>query len=51
MKLGLHIAETSWRGGAPALRWNLKDIVQTAKDVGFDAIDVADSVAEPLPRR
>ena len=44
MKLGLHIAETSWRGGAPALRSNLKDIVQTAEGVGFDAIDVADHV-------
>src|SRR6478735_3985208 len=44
MKLGLHIAETSWRGGAPVLRSNLKDIVQTAEGVGFDAIDVADHV-------
>ena len=44
MKLGLHIAETSWRGGAPALRSNLKDIVQTAEGAGFDAIDVADHV-------
>ena len=44
MKLGLHIAETSWRGGAPALRSNLKDIVQTAEGVGFDAINVADHV-------
>ena len=44
MKLGLHIAETSWRGGAPALRSNLKDIVQAAEAAGFDAIDVADHV-------
>ena len=44
MKLGLHIAETSWRGGAPALRSNLKTIVQTAEAAGFDAIDVADHV-------
>ena len=44
MKLGLHLAETSWHGGAPALRATLKDVVQTAEEAGFDAISVVDHV-------
>ncbi len=42
MKLGLHIPETSWQGGPPRLRANLRDIVGAAEAAGFDAIAVAD---------
>jgi alkanesulfonate monooxygenase SsuD/methylene tetrahydromethanopterin reductase-like flavin-dependent oxidoreductase (luciferase family) len=44
MKLGLHIPETTWRGGAPALRTVLRDVVQAAEAAGFDTITVADHV-------
>jgi alkanesulfonate monooxygenase SsuD/methylene tetrahydromethanopterin reductase-like flavin-dependent oxidoreductase (luciferase family) len=44
MKLGLHIPETTWRGGAPALRGVLRDVVETAEAVGFDTIAAADHV-------
>ena len=44
MKLGLHIAATSWRGGPPAMRSNLKAIVPAAEEAGFECIDVADHV-------
>jgi F420-dependent oxidoreductase-like protein len=42
VKLGLHIASTSWQGGAPALRSTLATVVETAEAVGFDTIDVDD---------
>jgi F420-dependent oxidoreductase-like protein len=44
MKLGLHIASTSWRGGAPALRGNLGSILENAEAAGFDAVSVVDHV-------
>jgi hypothetical protein len=44
MKLGLHIPETSWRGGAPGLRAKLHDVVQAGEAAGFDTIAVADHV-------
>src|SRR3954469_20266315 len=44
MKLGLHIAETSWNGGAGRLRQTLTDVVETAEAAGFDLIDVSDHV-------
>jgi F420-dependent oxidoreductase-like protein len=44
MKLGLHIPETSWRGGAASLRTNLRDVVQAGEAAGFDVIAVADHV-------
>lgn len=56
MKLGLHIPETTWRGGAPALRTVLRDVVQAAEAAGFDTITVADhacniSPTPELPRK
>jgi alkanesulfonate monooxygenase SsuD/methylene tetrahydromethanopterin reductase-like flavin-dependent oxidoreductase (luciferase family) len=44
MKLGLHIPETEWRGGAPALRRTLGEVVDAAESAGFDLIAVADHV-------
>lgn len=44
MKLGLHIPETTWRGGAPSLRRTLRDVVEAAEAAGFDTIAVADHV-------
>ncbi len=42
MKLGLHIAATDWRGGAPRLGETLFEIVEAAEAAGFDSIDVSD---------
>ena len=39
MKLGLHIASTSWEGGNARMGALLTDIVETAEAVGFDMID------------
>jgi F420-dependent oxidoreductase-like protein len=44
MKLGLHIASTTWEGGAGRLGPTLAEIVEAAEAAGFDAIDVADHV-------
>jgi alkanesulfonate monooxygenase SsuD/methylene tetrahydromethanopterin reductase-like flavin-dependent oxidoreductase (luciferase family) len=44
MKLGLHIPETEWRGGAPRLRETLGEVVDAAESAGFDLIAVADHV-------
>jgi alkanesulfonate monooxygenase SsuD/methylene tetrahydromethanopterin reductase-like flavin-dependent oxidoreductase (luciferase family) len=44
MKLGLHIPETDWRGGAPRLRRTLGEVVDSAESAGFDLIAVADHV-------
>jgi alkanesulfonate monooxygenase SsuD/methylene tetrahydromethanopterin reductase-like flavin-dependent oxidoreductase (luciferase family) len=44
MKLGLHIAQTTWQGDAPHLRTVLRDVVQGAEAAGFDAISFADHV-------
>lgn len=42
MKLGLHVASTTWEGGAAQLGPKLAEIVEAAEAAGFDAIDVAD---------
>jgi F420-dependent oxidoreductase-like protein len=44
MKLGLHIASTTWEGGVGRLGPTLAEIVEAAEAAGFDAIDVADHV-------
>ncbi len=44
MKLGLHIASTTWEAGASRLGPTLTEIVEAAEAAGFDAIDVADHV-------
>ena len=44
MKLGLHIPQTSWKGGAARLGPLLGEVVETAEAAGFDLISVADHV-------
>src|SRR5450432_3163665 len=44
MKLGLHISDFTWEGGAPELRFKLADIAQRAEAGGFDRISVMDHV-------
>src|SRR6266508_1314455 len=44
MKLGLHIASTTWEGGASRLGSTLAEVVETAEAAGFDAITVVDHV-------
>jgi alkanesulfonate monooxygenase SsuD/methylene tetrahydromethanopterin reductase-like flavin-dependent oxidoreductase (luciferase family) len=44
MKLGLHIPQTTWEGGAPRLGPLLGEVVEAAEAAGFDAITVADHV-------
>jgi F420-dependent oxidoreductase-like protein len=44
MKLGLHLASTTWEGGAGRLGSKLMEVVEAAEAAGFDTIDVADHV-------
>ena len=44
MKLGLHISDFTWEGGAPELRSKLGDIAKRADDGGVDRISVMDHV-------
>src|ERR1700688_1866720 len=44
MKLGLHISDFTWEGGAPELRFKLADIAKRAEDGGVDRISVMDHV-------
>ena len=44
MKLGLHISDFTWEGGAPELRFKLGDIAKRADDGGVDRISVMDHV-------
>src|SRR5580693_10157934 len=44
MKLGLHISDFTWEGGAPELRSKLGDIASRADDGGVDRISVMDHV-------
>jgi len=44
VKLGLHIASTTWEGGAPRLGPTLAASVEAAEAAGFDAISVTDHV-------
>ena len=42
MKLGLHISDFTWAGGAPELRVKLGQIAQRAEEAGVDRISVMD---------
>ncbi|HVT68038.1 MAG TPA: LLM class F420-dependent oxidoreductase [Trebonia sp.] len=42
MKLGLHISDFTWDGGAPALRFKLGEIARRAEEAGVDRISVMD---------
>jgi F420-dependent oxidoreductase-like protein len=42
MKLGLHISDFTWDGGAPGLRLKLAEIAQRAEQAGVDRISVMD---------
>jgi F420-dependent oxidoreductase-like protein len=42
MKVGLHISDFTWEGGAPAMRDRLTDIAQRAEQAGVDRISVMD---------
>src|ERR1700710_1898189 len=42
MKLGLHISDFTWDGGAVALRDQLGDVVVRAEQAGYDRISVMD---------
>jgi F420-dependent oxidoreductase-like protein len=44
MKLGLHIPQTSWQGGAASLGSLLAEVAEAAEEAGFDAIALADHV-------
>ncbi len=44
MKLGLHISDFTWHGGAPELRFKLGEIAKRAEDAGVDRISVMDHV-------
>ena len=44
MKVGLHISDFTWDGGAPELRFRLADIAQRAELAGVDRISVMDHV-------
>jgi F420-dependent oxidoreductase-like protein len=44
MKLGLHISDFTWQGGAPELRLKLGEIAQRAEQGGVDRISVMDHV-------
>src|SRR6201986_264080 len=44
MKVGLHISDFTWEGGAKELRFRLADIAQRAEEAGVDRISVMDHV-------
>jgi F420-dependent oxidoreductase-like protein len=44
MKVGLHISDFTWEGGAEELRFRLADIAQRAEQSGVDRISVMDHV-------
>jgi F420-dependent oxidoreductase-like protein len=44
MKIGLHISDFTWDGGAPELRFKLGEIAQRAEEAGVDRISVMDHV-------
>jgi F420-dependent oxidoreductase-like protein len=44
MKLGLHISDFTWDGGAPALRATLGEVARRAEEAGVDRISVMDHV-------
>src|SRR5215813_10417010 len=44
MKVGLHIADFTWEGGPPALRYRLGEVARRAEEAGMDRISVMDHV-------
>src|SRR6202451_3202878 len=44
MKLGLHISDFTWQGGATELRFKLADIAKRGEDGGVDRVSVMDHV-------
>ena len=44
MKLGIHLPDFTWPGGAPRLASQLTDIAQGAEDAGFEMLTVMDHV-------
>jgi len=44
MKLGIHVSDFTWPGGAAQLRPTLQRIAQTAEAAGFDRLSVMDHV-------
>ncbi|WP_410667934.1 LLM class F420-dependent oxidoreductase [Amycolatopsis sp. cmx-4-68] len=42
MKIGLHISDFTWDGGAPELRFKLGEIARRAEEAGVDRISVMD---------
>ena len=44
MKLGLHISDFTWDGGAPELRGKLGEVARRAEEAGVDRISVMDHV-------
>ncbi|HTW06283.1 MAG TPA: LLM class F420-dependent oxidoreductase [Acidimicrobiales bacterium] len=44
MKLGLHLADLTWPGGAPALGSRLGEVAHAAEEAGFDRLSVMDHV-------
>src|ERR1700740_2823641 len=46
MKLGLHISDFTWDGGAPGLRLKLGEIARRAEEAGVDRISVMDHVCQ-----
>jgi alkanesulfonate monooxygenase len=44
MKLGLHVANFTWPGGAPSIGADLARVARTAEDVGFARLSVMDHV-------
>lgn len=44
MKLGLHVPDFTWPGGAPEMRSTLGRIAQAAEEAGFDRMSVMDHV-------
>jgi alkanesulfonate monooxygenase len=44
VKLGLHVADFTWEGGAPTMAADLARIARTAEDAGFTKLSVMDHV-------
>ncbi|MGH9127357.1 MAG: LLM class F420-dependent oxidoreductase [Acidimicrobiales bacterium] len=44
MRLGLHVSDFTWNGGAATLRRDLARVVEQADEAGFDRISVMDHV-------
>ena len=44
MKLGLHIADFTWEGGATALRQQLGDVAARAEQAGYDRVSVMERI-------